>query len=384
MLQGCLEKTWIFLAEIEPRGLLMNCNEINKFSFTYLDGEFEARERGEFETHLRLCPQCRCAVQHDAMFRDVVRDHLDVPAPAGDLRNRLRERLDCSQRSQVSRHIAVPMAIAASLAVVVVVWRVVPDGDSGVSPRNSASTGRTPAPGVPPLAVANAVAAQNKFAAPKLATGKPSALAFAGAQMPMGNRAVVNNVAFNNGGASAYNNGSNGAEMTGEVLRGHLPSSALVQRSPFGAVRSEESLRAMVAVHMANLPPEVVGPAVRIQRYLATRVPRIGPLPLTEGAGIELVGARLAMIGSQPAVIYSYRAWGSALTVFSRAKASGDPDDPEVEAADPMVHGEPGMLLDRRAGLHMLHVVSRDRVLTLVSELSAQPLMQLMPSSVFL
>ncbi len=364
----------------------MNCNEINKFSFTYLDGEFEARERGEFETHLRLCPQCRCAVQHDAMFRDVVRDHLDMPAPAGELRNRLRERLDCAQRSQVSRHIAVPMAIAASLAVVVVVWRVVPDGDSGVSPRNSAAAGRTPTPGLPPLAVAGG--APNRFALAKIAPAKPSGQAFASAQLPSGNRAVVNNVAYPSvaGYANnvAYANGGNSPEMTGEVLRGRLPSSALVQRSPFGAVRSEESLRAMVRVHMANLPPEVVGPALRIQRYLATRVPGIGPLPLTEGAGIELVGARLAMIGSQTAVIYSYRAWGSALTVFSRAKASGDADDPEVEVADPMVRGEPGMLLDRRAGLHMLHVVSRDRVLTLVSELSAQPLMQLMPSSVFL
>ena len=33
----------------------MNCQDVQKFAFTYLDGEFDSRERAEFEEHLRLC-----------------------------------------------------------------------------------------------------------------------------------------------------------------------------------------------------------------------------------------------------------------------------------------------------------------------------------------
>ena len=160
-----------------------------------------------------------------------------------------------------------------------------------------------------------------------------------------------------------------------------MPVDALEQPSPFGAVRSEDSLRMMMRLHAGQLPPEVTGPATKVQKYLAERVADIGPLPVSEGAGVELRGARLAMVGAVPVAVYSYRAWGVPLTVVSRsvAAARGAVDEAEVEPTAPDVAAPAGILLDRRAGLSLLHVVSHDRVLTLVSELGGRALLDLAP-----
>ena len=76
----------------------MNCQDVQKFAYTYLDAEFDGRERGEFETHLRMCLPCRETVERDALFRDMVRSKLGaVDASCGDLKLRLQTRLDCVQ-----------------------------------------------------------------------------------------------------------------------------------------------------------------------------------------------------------------------------------------------------------------------------------------------
>ncbi|MBI5608483.1 MAG: hypothetical protein HY902_06340 [Deltaproteobacteria bacterium] len=175
---------------------------------------------------------------------------------------------------------------------------------------------------------------------------------------------------------------SDPAGDAGEVLRGRLGAGAMVERSPFGAVRSEDSLRQMLQVHQADPPPEVTGTPAKILRYLQMRLPGVGPLPLAEGAGVDLRGARIAVLGGQVVVIYSYSAYGNPLTVISRALARGD--DPDVEALGPDGHATSGVMLDRRAGLHLLHVVEQNRMLTLVGELGAPAMMHLLPAGTFL
>jgi hypothetical protein len=371
----------------------MNCQDIHKFAFTYLDGEFDGRERGEFETHLAMCCTCRQAVERDAAYRDAVRGHLTTPACDPALRQRVRERLVHAQRQELGRAVIVPVALAAGLAITVVAWRLQQPDQGVVAPVAVAGM----APGVvaaSPGAVSQAVAmrAAKLVGAAKLPGGAsvlpiratdgaplpPMAIAWSAGPPPPGSRQAVVQWAAHAQPVAA----SVGSLPSGEVLRGALTGDALEQPGPFGAVRSEDSLRAMVRLHAAQLPPEVNGPATRVQQYLAGRVPGLGPLPVSEGAGVELVGARLAVVGAVPVVVYAYRAWGVALTVVSRSVAQaavGAVDEAEVEPAAPDAAPPAGVLLDRRAGVSLLHVVSHDRVLTLVSELGGHALLDLAP-----
>ncbi len=357
----------------------MNCQDVQKFAYTYLDAEFDGRERGEFETHLRMCCPCREAVERDALFRDMVRAKLGaVDAPCPTLKTRLQARMDCVQQRRSVTTVAVPMAIAASVTVAIVGWQWRPMPTRSM-PQVAVALPRT-------LEVIPQRPASFTTAVGPALINKNALVAMQGAQLPLNQNRPLQRANSANSGLQLV---SANAYDTGEVLRGAIAPSSLVDRSPFGAVRSDASLRTMARVHAAQLPPEVGGPATKVQRYLAARMPGVDgapamvpPLPLSEGAGVELLGARLAVLGPQLVVIYSYRAYGTPLTVFSRAKVA-DVDDPEVEATAPDNH-DSGVLLDQRAGLHLLHVVSRDRVLTLVSELSASALLPLVPKATWL
>jgi anti-sigma factor RsiW len=58
----------------------MNCREFTEFLMAYLDGELEAGEKSEFETHLRVCEDC---VDYLEGYKDAVQ--LGRGAyPAGD------------------------------------------------------------------------------------------------------------------------------------------------------------------------------------------------------------------------------------------------------------------------------------------------------------
>ncbi len=400
----------------------MNCQDVQKFAFTYLDCEFDGRERGEFETHLRLCPACRATVERDALFRDAIRDHLQTQPVEQGVRQRLQERLVCTERRQTGRAVLVPLALAAGFAVVIVTWKLAPHGQTEVP---VTQTERDLAPSSARLALgadhlpqsAQAVEPPAQLLATSREQAKAETAAHAvdlraqaaqlevlrrqAAQLPVQvARADVNdrsatirggqgtNVSTNVQLASARvggftghdaESGNDGKAGNAEILRGALPASSLTERSPFGAVRSEECLRAMLRVHMAQLPPEISGPAQRIQKYLAQRVPGIGPLPLSEGEGVELLGARMGLIGSQPVVLYTYRAWGVPLTVISRAARTQPTEDPDVEPLGPGDRPQTGILLDRRSGIALMHVISHERVLTFVSELPSPTLLHLAP-----
>lgn len=418
----------------------MNCQDVQKFAFTYLDAEFDARERGEFEEHLRLCCDCRTIVSRDAMMKDLVARHLHAtPCQVEQLRARVCQGIDRSQRRQIQTSIGVSVAVLA--VMVVTVGQVLPGdhpgrgegrefdntarihGDrvnsagfgGGLASGGSASHGQAgAAKQVAPVDVPGsaqgakvavaAVRPSQPSAAARLPGGPVGGRQVGGGQVvpqalpsprvalgamapaaPGGRSESADDSGLGRGGAMQRVSARLDLDQRGmarrddgEVLAGTLPPGALTERSPFGAVRSEDSLRQMVQVHLANLPPEVAGTPARVQRYLQVRVPGAGALPLAEGAGITLRGARISVIGGQMAVLYSYVAYGSPLTVIGRARAQGQELD--VEQTGPDQRGPSGLVLDHRAGLQLLHVVSHQQVLTLVGDLPAPAMLQLLPA----
>ncbi len=345
----------------------MNCQDIQKFAFTYLDAEFDGRERGEFEEHLQHCNCCRQSVGRDAMMRDLVAHHLQqapkhlqaqsaVRSSSAELRGRVCASLDQIERRRVQRTVGATLFLAAAVTVVVV-GQALPGDHRGERQTDAAQQ----EPAIVPQRLPQV--AQAAMMPTQLAARQPLV------------QAPIQRVAAHLDNLAA-------AGDAGEVLRGRLGAGAMVERSPFGAVRSEDSLRQMLQVHQADPPPEVAGAPAKIQRYLESRLPGVGPLPLAEGAGVDLRGARIAVLGGQLIVIYSYAAYGSPLTVISRALARGD--EPDVEALGPGGRAPSGVMLDHRAGLHLLHVVEQNRVLTMVGELGAPAMMQLLPSGALL
>ncbi len=96
----------------------------------YLDGEFVAEERRLYEEHLRACEPCRHHYQGQRRFRDMLGTGLQegaACAPA-DYRQRLESvvRLDHAARARARWR--VPMGVAASLALLIAVTAVWPDG----------------------------------------------------------------------------------------------------------------------------------------------------------------------------------------------------------------------------------------------------------------
>jgi hypothetical protein len=111
---------------------------------------------------------------------------------------------------------------------------------------------------------------------------------------------------------------------------------------------------------------------------LQLRVPGAAALPLAEGAGVRLRGARIGVMAGQTVVIYNYTAYGSPLTVVSRSRAQALEAD--VEQLGPDQRGPSGLVLDHRAGLQMLHVIAHEQMLTLVGDLPAPAMLQLLPA----
>ncbi len=413
------------------KGSAMNCQDVQKFAFTYLDAEFDARERGEFEEHLRLCCGCRTQVSRDAMMKDLVARHLHAsPCQGADqrlqveqLRARVCQGMERSQRRQIQTSIGVSVAALAVMAVAV--GQVLPGdhghrGEDGLAhgdhlPGTQAEAGpllakasgslhqaAATSPGSPvalpsrPTALPGTPAqiADQKAnwpgvipqtlpgqAATPQPTGRPQLRADSLALQDSGLRQAADRGAWMQPVSARMGRGSledRGGEAGGEVLAGVLSPGAMTQRSPFGAVRSEESLRQMVQLHLADLPPEIAGSAARVQRYLQLRVPGAAALPLAEGAGVRLRGARIGVMGGQTVVIYNYTAYGSPLTVVSRSRAQALEAD--VEQLGPDQRGPSGLVLDHRAGLQMLHVIAHEQMLTLVGDLPAPAMLQLLPA----
>jgi mycothiol system anti-sigma-R factor len=71
----------------------MTCDDFSPFIGTYLDEEFDARERAEMEAHLSVCDGCRKQVEAQLSFREEFRACLSIPRAPEQLRQRIVEQL---------------------------------------------------------------------------------------------------------------------------------------------------------------------------------------------------------------------------------------------------------------------------------------------------
>ncbi|NUN12098.1 MAG: zf-HC2 domain-containing protein [Myxococcales bacterium] len=87
----------------------MNCRDVQKFIYVYLDEEFDKRESLEFETHVAHCAGCRNLVRFEEHFRVRLRNHLRPTTAPDSLRQKICGALDKSQTiSEPSRVAALP------------------------------------------------------------------------------------------------------------------------------------------------------------------------------------------------------------------------------------------------------------------------------------
>lgn len=337
----------------------MNCEDTMKFSFAYLDGEFDARDKIEFEAHLSMCGPCREAVEVDARFRKTVRKHLVAPPMDPELRERVQARLSSARRqARLSRTLTVPLALAASFALAVVAYR-------GLS-TNEANKAEITVAAAAPIAdevaksPAESGAVQVAVAAPARPRPEPTIGAAPTQPAAAGNIRQVAEERRVRAGA-----------LTG--VRGHADAGDW----PIVEARSPASLKAMVKMHAAPLPYEVQGDAAAVQAYLRARMRDVGPPPISEGTGVHIHGARFSQVAGHPVVVYRYAAFGKAVTAIRFLKDAGKGPFDEPSAA-----GTPGRLEgtldDNLAGYTVLHVLRDGTRYALVSELELEPMQALL------
>ncbi|MBA2663852.1 MAG: zf-HC2 domain-containing protein [Bradymonadaceae bacterium] len=108
----------------------MTCDDFSPFIGTYIDAEFDERERAEMEAHLGMCPKCRCKVEAQLSYKEEFRACLSMPRAPEQLRLRIVEELACLEfqddgtkrtyRAQLLRYGWVAGPLAAMVAVAVV------------------------------------------------------------------------------------------------------------------------------------------------------------------------------------------------------------------------------------------------------------------------
>jgi mycothiol system anti-sigma-R factor len=90
----------------------VNCRDVQKFVYVYLDEEFDKRDSLEFEAHVSQCNECRSMVRAEEHFRLRLKNQLRCqPAPAA-LRDRI---VACLQEVELtSCELAMPHSSAAA------------------------------------------------------------------------------------------------------------------------------------------------------------------------------------------------------------------------------------------------------------------------------
>ncbi len=374
----------------------MNCEDVMKFSFAYLDGEFDARDRTEFETHLAMCGHCREAVSHDANFRDSVRKHLVVPTCDPEMRARVQQRLAAARRkARLSRTLTVPMALAASVAVAFVSWQglVAAGGDGAVDAQPPAvSLAAVPAAVRPVGAIADPGAGV-EHAVRAAITPQPAAVVAAraskGAAAAVGGAAAAESAAASGGLRLVAAQEALAADRSGGAGIGSVAQAADESTAPavwpLPDVRGAAGLRSLVKTHASPLPDEVQGGIAKVQAYLAARMAGVGAAPIGEGTGVHLRGARFSQIAGHPVVVYRYAAFGKALTAirFLQPKGQAPFDEPRAMTAP----GHPGgqiyrTLDDHLAGYTVVHVLEHGVRFALVSELEVEAMKALLQPDV--
>lgn len=106
----------------------MDCREVERFLYAYLDGEFNEEERVVITAHVQSCPGCKRLVSHEERFlRKLRQTAADEPAAPPLLAHKVRRALDrVEQSGDVPQpegwsarwfKLLVPVAVALALAV---------------------------------------------------------------------------------------------------------------------------------------------------------------------------------------------------------------------------------------------------------------------------
>jgi len=105
----------------------MNCQDVAKFVQVYLDGEFDQRDRTDFEGHLKGCPGCQRQVDYERRFKEAVRARIPRETAPAELRERLASSLQAVPRRPLVPKLLMWSSIPAAAALVLVVtftWTV--------------------------------------------------------------------------------------------------------------------------------------------------------------------------------------------------------------------------------------------------------------------
>lgn len=101
----------------------IDCGDFRKFADAYLDGEFDDRDRAEFDAHVAACSPCRRRLEQHIWFRRGVRSHLRrperlPPAAQARLTHRLRAASRPARAARWAKRLAVPVPVLAAGAVI--------------------------------------------------------------------------------------------------------------------------------------------------------------------------------------------------------------------------------------------------------------------------
>ena len=91
----------------------LECQELEPLLHAYVDGEFEANERADFEAHLAGCEACRARVDGERKLRERLREAAAVRAPDA-LRRRIESGLARERRISHLRALVRPESIAVA------------------------------------------------------------------------------------------------------------------------------------------------------------------------------------------------------------------------------------------------------------------------------
>ena len=385
----------------------MICDDVRKYDYAYLDGEFDRRERAEFEAHITVCAPCRGHVEAAASFRDGLRRHLRCDQAPTHLRARICAGLDASDAADGLPRWVIPIAMAAGLSLVVVGWQwsvanttevagtsVARAGGLGTA-MNAGTVG-----GSTKIGHTRSAAAKSANSAPIRTVKTPTLVA---GTMKIGvrgsdpkqtaqhrpamrvTRSLRNNMEY----CESERRAGAGVRLvdhieTTEVLGGGVGNEFLAQDGNYGAIRTRANLRALVGSHMQPVPPEVAGSA-RVQDWLRRAAPGHSSVPIAEGAGVRLLGARLGHLGSRRVVTFRYIAFDKPVTVVRYLPVLGRGlfDDRPEPAADQQPERN-GAVRDMVAGYSVVHTVKSGEIMSVVSELEHQALMGIIQPPSFL
>ncbi len=364
----------------------MNCDDVRKYEYTYLDGEFDRRDCTEFEAHLAACAPCRTQVTQSARFRDGLRRHLRCDEAPEGLRARVCAGLDSVETptSMQWTAFAVPVALAAGFSLAVVGWQQFAPQPSALPGTAMAQLGATVVPtttavaGVTGVAKRGGVLRGTRGSDPKRVAQHRPAMRVT--------RSLSNDMEYCESEKRRAPRGA--VRQVGhvgptEVIGGGVGEDFLAREGRYGAVRTRSNLRALVSSHVRPLPAEVAGGADKIRAWLQRSAPGHSALPIAEGAGVKLLGARLGHLGAHRVVSFRYQAFDKPVTVVrylpSRGLDLADDSHGPKDDAPPS-----GAVRDLVAGYSVVHTARDGEVLSIVSELDHQALLGIIEPPTFL